>query len=333
MKSPSLFKLVTGFFVNHLAAERNVSENTSKTYRDGFKLLLKFASQFENCPVTNLQISNLTPEVILKFLDYLEHKRGNSIRTRNARLAMIHSFFQYVIYEDPLSANLCEKVLRIPQKKATFPTLEYLTGEETKQILDSIDRSTPTGRRDYLLIALLYDTGARVQEVLDLTPCDFRFGTPAHVKITGKGRKQRLCPLLPQTVRLVENFLKENNRTLTDTEPVFKNKQGRKFSRHGVCYILKKYVRIAETNMHSLLRRKISPHILRHSKAVHLLQSGIPPVTIKDFLGHVDVRTTQIYVKTDLEAKRKALEQGGSPASCSGMSKIPADLIDWLEAL
>ena len=333
MKSPSLFKLVTGFFVNHLAAEMNVSENTSKAYRDGLKLLLKFASKIENCPVSNLQIGNLTPGLILNFLDYLENERGNSIRTRNARLATIHSFFRYVINEDPLSADLCERVLRIPQKKETRPALEYLNGEEMKQILDSVDCSTPRGRRDYLILALLYDTGARVQEVLDVRPCDFRFGSPVHVKIKGKGGKERLCPLLPQTIHLVESFIKEHDRLTTDNDPLFQNKNGHKLSRHGVRYILAKYVRIAAKHMSFLLRRTISPHTLRHTKAVHLLQSGSPLVTIKDFLGHADVRTTHIYAETDLEAKRKALEQGGSPTRFSDTWKIPTDILDWLDSI
>ena len=226
-----------------------------------------------------------------------------------------------------------QRVLRIPFKKNVHPALGYLNAEETKNILESVDRTSAAGRRDYLLLALLYDLGARVQEVLDLRPCDFRFGSPPHAQLTGKGRKIRLCPLLPQTLRLVEGFLNECHRLQDGTEPLFQNRQGKKLSRHGVRYILFKYVSLARETCSALKRRTISPHTLRHSKAVHLLQSGIPLVTIKDFLGHADVRTTQIYVATDLEARRKALQGSKSPAEYRKTPKIDPDLLDWLEKM
>jgi integrase/recombinase XerD len=246
---------------------------------------------------------------------------------------MIHSFFGYVMAEDLRTADLCRRILRIPPKRQKRPALEYLSGDEIKQILESVDRASPNGRRDYLLLALLYDTGARVQEVLDLRPCDFRFDSPVHVRLTGKGRKERLCPLLPQTVRLVESFLKEHDRLITDSQPLFQNKRTRKLSRHGVRYILKKYLNSAAKEMPTLLRRSLSPHTFRHSKSIHLLQSGIPLVTIKDFLGHADLRTTHIYAKTDLEAKRQALQMGGSPVMVKNTPEIPADILHWLETI
>ncbi|MFZ2956046.1 MAG: tyrosine-type recombinase/integrase [Candidatus Ozemobacteraceae bacterium] len=333
MKNPGLFKLVTTFFKDYLGGQRNVSPHTALAYRDGIKLLLKYASLKGSRPVSKLDICDLTPALILGFLDYLESERKNSIRTRNNRLAMIHTFFSYIIGEEPLSAELGARILQIPFKKDVHPALGYLNAEETKNILESIDRTTVAGRRDYLLLALLYDSGARVQEVLDLKPCDLRFGSPPHAQLTGKGRKTRLCPLLPQTLRLVEGFLKESHRSQDDTEPLFQNLQGKKLSRHGVRYILLKYVCLAMKACTDLRKRAISPHTLRHSKAVHLLQSGIPLVTIKDILGHADVRTTQIYVATDLEARRKALQDSKSPAVYRKEPKIDADILDWLEKL
>jgi site-specific recombinase XerD len=333
MKSPGLFKLVTDFFVDNLGGQRNVSPHTAMAYRDGMKLLLKYASIKVGKPVSNLGVSDLSPALILGFLDHLETERKNCIRTRNTRLAMIHSFFSYIIGEDPLSAELGERVMRIPFKKCAHPALGYLNAEETKVILESIDRTTTAGRRDYLLLALLYDSGARVQEVLDLRPYDFRFGSPPHVQLTGKGRKTRLCPLLPQTLRLVCGFLQESHRMQDDAEPLFQGRQGQKLSRHGVRYILLKYVSKAGETSPVLRKRAISPHTLRHSKAVHLLQSGIPLITIKDFLGHADVRTTQIYVETDLEARRKALQTTKSPAEYRKSPKMAADLLDWLEKM
>jgi site-specific recombinase XerD len=333
MKNPGLFKLVTTFFTDYLGSQRNVSPHTAMAYRDGMKLLLKYASIKAGRTVPRLEVCDLTPALVFGFLDYLENERKNSIRTRNSRLAMIHSFFSYIIGEDPLSAELGQRILRIPFKKNVHPALGYLNADETKNILESVDRTTAAGRRDYLLLALLYDSGARVQEVLDLRPCDFRFGSPPHAQLTGKGRKIRLCPLMPQTLRLVDGFLKERHRLQDDNEPLFQNRQGQKISRHGVRYILLKYVCLATEACSTLKNRTISPHTLRHSKAVHLLQSGIPLVTIKDFLGHADVRTTQIYVATDLEAKRKALQDSKSPTIYRKAPKIDADILDWLEKM
>jgi site-specific recombinase XerD len=332
MKSPDLYKLISDFFVKHLGSEKNVSKHTSLAYRDGIKLLLKFASKEYNCPVRELRIGQFTQPFIVSFIRYLENDRGNTILTQNARLAMVHTFFEYIMIENPSLADQCQRILRIPQKRQIRKSLGYLSADEIKKILDEIDRLNTLGRRDYLLIALIYDTGARVQEVLDLKPCDFRFDSPAHVRILGKGRKERLCPLLPETLRLVIKYVEEYNRSISDSKPLFQGKGREKLSRHGVRYILKKYVKKAGKQMPSLLSRSISPHCLRHSKAVHLLQSGVPLITIKDFLGHADLRTTQIYAETDLEAKRKALQKGGSPVN-NDQPKIQDDILDWLENL
>jgi site-specific recombinase XerD len=332
MKRPDLFKLISGFFITHLGAEKNVSKHTSMAYRDGIKLLLKFASKEYDCAVHNLHIDHFTQPFIVSFLGYLENDRGNTIRTQNARLAMVHAFFQFVMVEDPISADQCLRILRIPQKRFVRSAIGYLNADEVKHILDCVDRSTIFGRRDYLLIALIYDTGARVQEVLDLKPTDFRFDCPVHVRLTGKGGKERLCPLLPNTLQLVVKFLKEHDRVTSDSKPLFQGRGRDKLSRHGVRYILSKYVKKAGEKMPFLLNRSISPHTLRHSKAVHLLQSGVPLVTIKDFLGHADLKTTQIYAETDLEAKRKAIQKGGTPVK-KGPPLIQNDILEWLENL
>ncbi len=334
MSAPDLPGFVTGFFRTHLTAERNVSHHTTLAYRDAMKLFLRFASAWHQRPAVGLAVGDLTAEVVLAFLDALETRRRNSVRTRNARLAAIHCFYRYVLDCDPAHATLCQRVLAIPVKKAVRPVLGYLSAEELARLLGQVDRSAGEGRRDYLLLALLYDTGARIQELLDATPADFHLLSPAFVRVLGKGRKERLCPLLPQTARVVARFFEAEGRQAEDRNPLFRNRRGEKLTRQGARYLLKKYLGNAAKSMPSLNRRGISLHTLRHTKAMHLLQSGVALVTIKDVLGHVDVKSTEVYVQTDLEAKRRALEEAGTPSQDSRRpGKIAPDLLEWLESL
>jgi len=329
-----LAPLLTSFFVRHLPTERNASPHTIAAYRDSLKLLLRFVTKIAHCRASDLKVEDLTPDLVLQFLSYLEANRRNSIRTRNARLAAIHSFFRYVFNCEPALAVSCQRVLAIPMKKATRPVLGYLSEDELAHVLDQIDRANPKGERDYLLLALLYDTGARIQELLDLAPNDFQLISPAYVRIRGKGRRERLCPLLPQTARLVTRFLHSGGRSADDHTPLLQNRQGQHLTRHGASYLLRKYLDRARASMPSLRREGISPHTLRHTKAMHLLQAGIPLVTIKDFLGHADVKSTEVYVQIDLTMKRDALNLVGSPASaCPKRTRLPRDLLAWLESL
>jgi len=333
MTPHDLAPFITAFFVRHLPAERNASPHTTAAYRDSLKLLLRFAAADVPRPVAGLHVEDLTPELILRFLTHLEVTRHNSIRTRNARLAAVHSFFRYVIDTEPALASLCQRVLTIPVKKAPQPVLGYLRDDELAHLLAQINRDTATGERDYVLLALLYDTGARIQELLDLTPADFRLAAPPFVRMRGKGRRERLCPLLPQTARLVTRFLSMTARDVADVTPLLQNRHGEILTRHGARYLLRKYLRPACMSMPTLRRARISPHTFRHTKAMHLLQAGIPLVTIKDILGHADVRSTEIYVQIDLEMKREALARTGTPTTMAKRSRLPKDLIAWLEAL
>jgi site-specific recombinase XerD len=272
--------------------------------------------------------------VVLAFLDSLETTRNNTIRTRNARLAAIHCFFRFVLDSEPAHAAICQRILVISSKKAVRPTLGYLSADEMETLLGQADRSTNKGKRDYLLLALLYDTGTRIQETLDVTPADFHLTSPAFVRVLGKGKKERLCPLLPQTARVVTQFLKAAGRHPEDRRPLFENRRGEKLTRQGARYLLRQYLRQAAKTMPKLNRTRISLHTLRHTKAMHLLQSGVPIITIKDVLGHADVRSTEVYVQTDLEAKRKAMEQAGtSSKETSRPRKIAPDILEWLESL
>src|SRR3954468_4171756 len=212
----------------------------------------------------DLSVRGSAPALILQFLDHLETDRQNTIRTRNARLAAIHSLVRYVADCEPALAVACQRVLAIPLKKTTRPVLGYLTEAEPAHLLAQVDRSTWDGERDYLLLALLYDTGARIQELLNLTAIDFRLAAPPFVRIQGKGRRERLCPLLPQTARLVSHFLAHPGRSADDHTPLVSNRRRDRLTRHGARYLLIKYLRRARTSMPSLNRRRISPHTLRH---------------------------------------------------------------------
>jgi len=330
----TLAALITDFFMLYLAKERNASGHTVLAYRDAFKMFLCFAARFHRRAVDRLSFEDLSAEVILEFLNHLEKERRNSINTRNVRLTAIHSFFRYVLWREPELALFCQRILAIRYKKASQRVLGYLTEEETKSLLAHVDRTAVRGERDYVLLALLYDTGARIQELLNLTPAAFRLERPAFVRVTGKGRKNRLCPLLPQTARVVSRFLAEQGRSPEDDRPCFLNRHGQQLSRHGARYVMKKYLAAAKQEMPRLGRTGISPHTLRHTKAMHLLQAGMDPITIKNILGHANLKSTEVYVDTNLEMRREALERVGTPSRDRKKAKpLPQNLLKWLESL
>lgn len=334
MSAPTLATLLSTFFLRYLAVERGVSPHTTASYRDSLKLLLQFAATRCGRSVDQLAIEDLTGPLVLDFLADLEASRGNTARTRNARLAAVQTFFRFVAGREPALAALCSPVLAIPAKKALRPVLGYLSEQELGHLLAQIDRLAKHGERDYVLLSVLYDTGARIQELLDLTPRDFHLETPPFVRVRGKGRRERLCPLLPQSARLVRAFLAVQGRRLDEQEPLFQNGRGSRLTRHGARYILLKHLRRAASSMPTLARPGISPHTMRHTKGMHLLQSGVPLVMVKDFLGHVDMKTTDVYVQADLEMKRKALDLADGPhATQAPPPRLSSRLIEWLEAL
>lgn len=334
MSLPTLSTLITDFFVRHLASERNVSPHTTLAYRDTLKLFLRFGATRCHRAIDELTIHDLTADVVLEFLADLETRRGNGVRTRNARLAALQTFFRYAATREPELSSHCHRVFAIPTKKTSRPVLGYLSEQELAHLLAQVDRSDVHGERDYVLLAVLYDAGARIQEVLDLTPHDFHLQTPAYVRVRGKGRRERLCPLLPQTARLIRRFLLLQRRSPEDAQPLLQNRRGNRLTRHGARYLLLKHLRRAAASMPSLARPTISPHTLRHTKAMHLLQSGVPLVTVKDFLGHVDLSSTEVYVQADLEMKRTALAVAGGPHAVRGRRPhLSSSLVAWLESL
>jgi site-specific recombinase XerD len=330
----SFAELLTAFFARHLAAELNASPHTIVSYRDTFRLLLRHLADSTHRQVSQLTWEDFTPDAILTFLDNLELQRHNSTATRNARLAAIRSFFSYVVSRDPAAASPAQRVLSIPFKKAPRRVVGHLSEQELRAILNSPDRSTPSGRRDYLLLALLYDSGARVQELINIRPADFRLDRLPLVRLFGKGRKERIVPLVPATAKLVRNYLDETNRSLADTTPLLLNYRGKKMNRSGVRFLIDKYWRRASDLMPTAQRRAISPHTFRHTKAMHLLVAGISPVTIKDILGHAHLKTLEIYVQADLEMKRHALNSVKSPIDAGlPLHRASPDLLHWLEQL
>jgi site-specific recombinase XerD len=334
MNCPTLANLLSGFFLRYLADERGVSPNTTASYRDSVKLLLQYTGKRLSRSVDRLAIKDLTSPLVLDFLADLETNRGNTTRTRNARLAAIQTFFRYVAGREPALAACCSPVLAIPAKKALHPVLGYLSEQELGHLLSQVDRLAKNGERDYVLLSVLYDTGARIQELLDLTARDFHLETPPFVRVRGKGRRERLCPLLPQSASLIRTFLSAHGRRFDEQEPLLRNGQGTRLTRHGARYILLKYLHRAANSMPTLTRARISPHTMRHTKAMHLLQSGVPLVMVKDFLGHADLKSTEVYVQADLEMKRKALDlTSGLLTTQPPHPRLSASLIDWLESL
>jgi integrase/recombinase XerC len=264
MNLPTLPTLLSAFFLRYLAKERGVSPHTTTSYRDAVKLLLQFAAARCHRPVDQLVIEDLTASLVLDFLSDLEASRGNTVRTRNSRLAAVQTFFRYVAGREPALAAACSPVLSIPAKKALRPLLGYLSEQELAHLLAQVDRLAKHGERDYVLLSILYDTGARIQELLDLVPVDFHLDVPAFVGVRGKGRRERLCPLLPQSARLVREFLSAEGRELNDQQPFLQNGRGGRLGRHGARYILLKYLRRATRSMPALARVGISPHTMRH---------------------------------------------------------------------
>ena len=333
MRNPPFATLLSNFFLRYLAVERGVSPHTTASYRDSMKLLLQYSAIQYKCSVDQLVIENFSAPVVLEFLAQLESKRSNTIRTRNARLAAIQTFFRYVVGQEPSLAALCSPIMAIPAKKAVHPILGYLNEKELGHLLAQVDRFSRHGERDYLLLTLLYDTGARIQELLDLRPCDLHLQAPSFARVWGKGRRERLCPLLPQSANLVRKFLSSHGRQLDEKEPLIRNGRGNPLGRHGARYILLKHLRRAANFMPTLARAGISPHTMRHTKGMHLLQSGVPLVMVKDFLGHVDMKSTEVYVQADLEMKRKALELANGPCPKQPPLRLSSSLLNWLASL
>ncbi len=322
------------FLEDYLPGQRNASTHTVRAYRDGLKLLLVFTAKQHGISVAELSLRAIDRETILRFLTDIEKERGSGTTTRNLRLTAIRSFFRCVSYTTPEAVDQCRRILAIPLKRCETATIDYLTADETQAILAQIPATTAHGRRDDVLIRFLYNTGARVQEALDVRAADLRMESPGHVRLLGKGRKERVCPLWPDTVARLRSLMNEREIAIAGRAHLFTNREGKPLTRFGVRYILNKYVGQATAHCPGLASKRITPHVMRHTTAMHLLQSGVDINTIRCWLGHASVTTTNRYVEIDLEMKRRALERVGVPAGTGEIATIANEsLLSWLEAL
>lgn len=333
MKSTDFATYLTEFLGRYLPELRNVSSNTISAYCDTFRLFLTYCQSEEKLKIEKLSVVNFQADIVDRFLQWLEEDRKNSISTRNQRLAAIHSFAKYLQPREPLCLLNLQKILAIPVKKAERKIIKPLSKEEIALILRQADTSTLEGRRDATILCFLYDTAARVQEICDLRIEDIRFDYPANVKIRGKGGKTRIIPILPTTTQNLKNYLNETNMLTPEKShlPLFTNRDGQPLTRAGVRYILNKYVSKA-SKIDANIPAQISPHVFRHTKAMHIYEAGNNLIYVRDFLGHTDIKTTSIYATSSIIMKRKALEQ----ITDSPVQEIPSwqqkpDLLDWLK--
>ena len=335
MRVTDFSECLSGYLSVYLPSKRNMSENTIQSYCDTFRLFLLYCRDVEGRKIERLCFKEIDIHLIEGFLDWLEEERCCGAQTRNQRLAALRAFFRYAQAEFPEYMSLCQKIASVPRKKTSAPEIGYLSIDVIRNILKQADAQTAKGRRDLVLLSVLYDTGARVSEIVELSVKDVRLEHPAQIKLFGKGRKVRWVPLTERTISLLKGYFTENDlRDVSSRErPLFVNKFGHRLTRAGVSYILRKYFDMAKSSA-AWMPDSISPHVFRHSKAVHLLQAGINLIYIRDLLGHVDVSTTQVYCQVDVEMKRAALQSiEDTPIPC----KIPvweknSDLMEWLSA-
>jgi site-specific recombinase XerD len=336
MKPTDFAKYLTDFLTIYLNGQKNASNNTILSYRDTFKLLLKYCKDVKNLALEKVTMETLSAKLIIGFLDWLETERKCSISTRNQRLAALHSFFRYAQGEAPSLIYHFQKVISIPVKKAEKKVIEHLTPEAVKILLEQPDKYTSKGRRDLTLMSVLYDTGARVQELIDIKVCDVILDTSSVIVLTGKGNKNRRVPIMKNTAILLQTYLVENNlnESWKKDYPLFTNSQHKKLTKEGVSYIIGKYVKVSRVSS-SIVPVKVKPHMFRHSKAMHLLQAGVNLIYIRDFSGHVDLKTTEIYARVDTEMKRKVLENAYPDLINSKLPDWNKDqkLLTWLSQL
>jgi len=323
------------FLTAHLAGLRGCSPNTVASYRDTFKLLVVFFRDKRSVPPDKLTLGSVDASAIAEFLDWLEAARHNSVSTRNQRLAAISSFYRWAQSQDPTLLARCQDILAVPAKKHAQRAVDHLTVEQTRCLLAQPDRSTRRGRRDATLLATLYDSAARAQELADLTVRDVRTERPPMVTLAGKGGKTRHVPLGDNTTALLNAYLAEQglNTPGHHDDAVFVNQQHGKLSRGGIAWIIRKYQ--ALTGDPVLANADLHPHVLRHSRAMHLYEAGVPLPYIRDILGHVDLSTTEIYARASTEAKRKALEAAYADIVTADLPEWNQEpgLLDWLTSL
>jgi site-specific recombinase XerD len=335
LTTSTLAQALHGFLTDFLPRQRALSPHTLHSYRDSLKLLLKFVAGKKGDPST-LTIEHFTVAQVTSFLRHLENERKNRAGTRNVRLSAIHSFFRYIGTQYPEHLAQTQHLLGIPFKRTEKREIQHLEWAELQAVLNGINRSTSQGRRDFTLLSLLFNTGARVSEIVGLQATDLRLTDPPSIRLLGKGLKERTCPLWPEIARLLVELLEEQGVSADRPEAVFRNRCGARLTRFGVRVILRKHIENAIPHMPSLKHKRLHPHSVRHSTAIHLLRAGVDLSTIAHWLGHASLNTTNKYLSLDLEDKRKALAKAKPLLKHNGKAgawRRDQNLITWLENL
>ena len=336
-RSPNtLARALRDFFSEYLPRLRGMSPHTVQSYRDSLVLLLRYGASQLRHSVVDMDVKDLGPKEVMGFLNHLEQERRNAASTRNVRLAAVHAFFRYLCSANPDLLEHSQRILGIPFKRSRTRPVEYLEFDEIEALLKIVDRNKRDGRRDYAILATLFNTGARVSELLGIRGSDLQLTGSCRVRLFGKGRKERDCPLLPQTAKVLRELCIERRIDARSDSPLFINHRGEPLTRFGIRYILAKHLSCAKKNIPQLNSKRLHPHSMRHSCAVHLLKAGVDLATISHWLGHASVNTTNRYATIDLETKRAAIARtkplaniGHKPASW----RNNASILEWLESL
>jgi len=335
-KVDTLMMLVQKYFQNYLVVDRGLSQNPVMAYRDTLKLFFAFECSRQRKSITKLVLDDVNADAVLLFLNQLESKRNNSIVTRNLRLASLKTFSLFLTTKDVVRAGEYQRIMALPLKKAPHKVIDYLEVNEIKAIIDGFNFENRNDQRDQVLLNLLYNTGARVQEICDLTVNSTTFGRLPVVTLVGKGNKTRMVPIWQDTAKLLTNYLHENQRIEQPDASLFLNACGEPLGRFGVRYIIKKRVKLASERCPGLKSKSIGPHTFRHTIAMHLLQAGVDLSIIRSWLGHVNLQTTHAYVEIDMEMKRKVLNAyspSGESKSLKSVLDKNRDILAWLGSI
>jgi len=321
------------FFGHYLPIQKGLATNTILAYRDTIKLLLCYAADTLNKNADELSVEEIDESLVLAFLDHLENTRGCTPRTRNARLAAIRVLFSFIAREEPALLHQCQKIRAIPLKRTEHKTIDYLEENEMQALLDTVDVNSRTGVRDKALLLLLYNTGARVSEIVELKMGNMRLQGTAQVTLTGKGNKHRSCLLWPETAQALQAYLKLRVSKDPAAEQVFLNANGSPVTRFGIRHIIRKYAASAQNQCPSLRDKIVNPHTIRHTTAMHLLRAGNDINMISYWLGHADINTTHVYIEIDTEMKRKMLLKAKAPTVSETMPWQKPNVLKWLDSL
>lgn len=336
MKTTDFAKYLTDFLTIYLVDEKGASGNTVKSYRDTFVLFINYLKEHVGIKADKITLAAITRDRVVAFLDWLQKEKGCSASTRNNRLAAIHSFVKYVQYHHPDNIYEFQKVLSVKSKRHERGKINYLSLDGMKLLLSMPDVKTRKGRRDLALLSVMYDAGARVQEIADLTVQDIHRDKPYYIIIHGKGSKIRSVPMTAEQMEILMRYMEENGLTKNECRPhpLFSNSRKEKLTRGGITHIVKKYAAMARAENNEIIPQTICCHSLRHSKAMHLLQAGVNLVYIRDILGHVSIQTTEVYARADSKQKREAIEKAYNKVSpeITPLWEGNEDMLEWLKS-